>query len=243
MTVAVSVDQSNSLPELAARIRAEHKATSAALKSSVAHGIAAGELLTEAKAKVPHGQWLPWLKENCAMSERTAQLYMRLAREKAAFKSATVADLDMAVEGAVARLSMKAADELLRNRPGQFKGFVPPEGRCFVGTLQGDDIIDGLIITPSETADHFYVSRFQLKPNNSWIDGLCRPARGNALDTMVSTFKGPPWKDAYWMAAPYQHPRDRNIFCAGDGRETSFSDEAFGHFLGLVETYVAEARR
>ena len=36
---------SNSLPDLAARICAEHEATSAALKSSVAHGIAAGELL------------------------------------------------------------------------------------------------------------------------------------------------------------------------------------------------------
>src|SRR5712671_939062 len=52
---------SNSLPELAARIRAEHAATGEALKSSIDHSIAAGELLIEAKAKVPHGEWLPWL--------------------------------------------------------------------------------------------------------------------------------------------------------------------------------------
>ena len=73
---------SNSLPELAARIRAEHEATGDALKSSVEHGIAAGELLIEAKAKVQHGQWLPWLRDNCEMSERTAQLYMRLAKNR-----------------------------------------------------------------------------------------------------------------------------------------------------------------
>jgi len=34
---------SNSLPELAARIRAEHEATGAALKSIIDHSIAAGE--------------------------------------------------------------------------------------------------------------------------------------------------------------------------------------------------------
>ncbi len=79
----VTTAQSNSLADLAARIRAEHEATDKALKSSVAHGITAGELLIEAKEKVPHGQWLPWLKENCAISERTAQLYMRLAKNRA----------------------------------------------------------------------------------------------------------------------------------------------------------------
>jgi hypothetical protein len=87
------LSRSNSLPELAARIRAEHEATSSAIKNSVAHGIAVGELLLEAKAKVPHGQWLPWLAENCAMSERTARNYMRLVR--LGVKSATVADLGL----------------------------------------------------------------------------------------------------------------------------------------------------
>src|SRR6516164_1016138 len=87
------VERSNYLPELAARIRAEHEATAASLKSSVEHGIAAGELLIEAKSKIPHGQWLPWLKANCAMSERTARDYMRLARLKV--KTATVAHLGL----------------------------------------------------------------------------------------------------------------------------------------------------
>ena len=50
------IDGSNSLPELAARIRAEHEATGLALKSSVEHGIAAGVLLIEVKAMLPHGQ-------------------------------------------------------------------------------------------------------------------------------------------------------------------------------------------
>ena len=56
----------NSLPDLAARIKAEHEAVSTALKESVAHAIAAGELLIEAKAQLGHGQWLPWLMAGSA---------------------------------------------------------------------------------------------------------------------------------------------------------------------------------
>jgi Protein of unknown function (DUF3102) len=99
---------SNSLPELAARIRAEHAATGEALKSSVEHSIAAGELLIEAKAKVPHGQWLPWLRDNCAISERTAQLYMRLAKNRTAIEGQIrngVADLSLNEAAALLMLS------------------------------------------------------------------------------------------------------------------------------------------
>jgi Protein of unknown function (DUF3102) len=41
----------------------------------------AGDLLLLAKAECPHGSWLPWLRANFKFSERTAQDYMRIARE------------------------------------------------------------------------------------------------------------------------------------------------------------------
>ena len=78
--------RSNSLNDLAGRIRAEHVATSAALKSSIKHAMAAGDLLIEAKAQLQHGQWLPWLAEHCEISERAAQLYMRAARNREAIE-------------------------------------------------------------------------------------------------------------------------------------------------------------
>lgn len=40
-----------------------------------------GERLIEAKEKLPHGEWLPWLNEKVDFSERTARNFMRLARE------------------------------------------------------------------------------------------------------------------------------------------------------------------
>ena len=75
--------ESNYLPELAGRIRAEHTAVADALKDSLRHAITAGELLIVAKAQVPHGQWLSWLREHCAISERTEQFYMRVAKNRA----------------------------------------------------------------------------------------------------------------------------------------------------------------
>lgn len=40
-----------------------------------------GRCLIEAKDMLPHGEWLPWLNEQVELSERTAQKFMKLARE------------------------------------------------------------------------------------------------------------------------------------------------------------------
>jgi hypothetical protein len=87
----MDIKTSNSLIDLAARIKTEHQAVATALKQSVKHAIAAGELLIEAKDQVPHGRWLPWLRDHCTISERTAQLYMRVAKNRADIEGATAA--------------------------------------------------------------------------------------------------------------------------------------------------------
>jgi len=101
---AASLASSNSLVDLAARIRSHHDATKAALKTGIDHAMAAGDLLIEAKAQIPHGIWLPWLKEHCAVSERTARLYMRLARNRSEIEIGNVADLS--VRGALALITL-----------------------------------------------------------------------------------------------------------------------------------------
>jgi hypothetical protein len=95
----------NSLPDLAARIKAEHEAAAESLKDSVRHAIAAGELLIEAKARLQHGQWLPWLWDHCTISERTAQLYMRVAKNRA--------EIETQMRNGVADLSLNETAALL----------------------------------------------------------------------------------------------------------------------------------
>jgi len=67
------------LMELSTDINTEHRLATNAAKTAIQHAINAGALLNEAKARVKHGEWLPWLQENCELSERTARNYMRLA--------------------------------------------------------------------------------------------------------------------------------------------------------------------
>jgi hypothetical protein len=83
------------LDDLALRINAEHEAAFKSARAALEHAINCGRLLLEAKAKAPRGTWLPWLREHTAVSERTAQRWMRFAENAEALlaKSATVADL------------------------------------------------------------------------------------------------------------------------------------------------------
>jgi hypothetical protein len=107
-TAITAIESSNSLADLAARIKAQHAAVSIALKDSVRHAIEAGALLIEAKAQVPHGQWLPWLHDHCTMAERTAQLYIRCAKNRIVIEEQIrngVADLSLNEAAAMLALS------------------------------------------------------------------------------------------------------------------------------------------
>lgn len=53
--------------------------------------ITIGQRLIEAKAMLEHGEWLPWLTEQVEYSERTAQKFMKIAREYS--NPSAVADL------------------------------------------------------------------------------------------------------------------------------------------------------
>jgi hypothetical protein len=74
---------------------------------SLVHAIEAGEALLEAKEQMNHGEWLPWLRDNCEMSESTAQVYMRLAK----YKDEVLANPQRAAD-----LSIRAALDALRAR-------------------------------------------------------------------------------------------------------------------------------
>ena len=86
----------NRLPILAAEIRKAHADVQDAARAAAEHAITAGKALIEAKGLVKHGEWLPWLREHCALAERTAQVYMQIA------KTGLTADV-------VAEIGLKAA--------------------------------------------------------------------------------------------------------------------------------------
>ena len=81
MNMDTTIAKADSLDGLAVEIIVEHEAALKAVRSGLEHARRAGELLIEAKAAQEHGAWLPWLAEHCpAISERVAQMYMRVAQ-------------------------------------------------------------------------------------------------------------------------------------------------------------------
>ena len=53
------------------------------------------------KKQVPHGQWLRWLEDNCGVSERTAEAYMTLARNKPKVDAIIATAANMTLAGAL----------------------------------------------------------------------------------------------------------------------------------------------
>lgn len=80
-----ATDTIPTLDQLAETINAEHRACENAARAALDHAIRCGGRLVEAKAKLRHGEWLPWLGANCELADRTSQAYMRLYENRSRF--------------------------------------------------------------------------------------------------------------------------------------------------------------
>jgi hypothetical protein len=77
----VAVKSGGTLTDLAERIKAARQQAEESFRAGMTHAVEVGRLLIEAKDQLEHGEWLPWLKDHCDLTERLAQKYMRVARE------------------------------------------------------------------------------------------------------------------------------------------------------------------
>lgn len=74
-----------------------------------------GHRLNEAKEMLPHGEWLPWLTERVEFTERTAQKYMRLAREWPNTKA--LSDLGLTKAFSLLSLPSEERDQFMAEQP------------------------------------------------------------------------------------------------------------------------------
>ena len=85
MTATDVAPRNTGLDDLALRIKSAHQSIRDAAKAIVSRAIDAGLALNDARSKLPYGDWLPWLKGNCGLSERTAYNYMLIANNRTRF--------------------------------------------------------------------------------------------------------------------------------------------------------------
>jgi hypothetical protein len=95
--MTTTLTKTDELTTLAESVNEHHRECELAARSAIGHAKVAGELLIEAKGRVSHGEWLPWLEGNVECSQRTSQGYMKVAREWKRLESKTqrVADLSL----------------------------------------------------------------------------------------------------------------------------------------------------
>jgi hypothetical protein len=93
-----------SLGNLAERINEEHRACETAAGAALAHAMSAGELMTEAKQRLPHGAFGPWLAENFAGSGRTARAYMRVYSRREELEAKRQGSATLSLDGALRAL-------------------------------------------------------------------------------------------------------------------------------------------
>lgn len=136
--------------DLATEINREHKLATARADEAIAHATAAGKLLIEAKAALPHGQWLPWLLDNIVVTARQAQRYMLVAQGK-----------PMPIRALPAKTTPVSHLEV--DAPRIFAGqpdpaaFVPEPGHCYAAVAPDGSIY---VVEPSKNhPGYFFVSK------------------------------------------------------------------------------------
>jgi len=82
-------------------------------KRTLDYGIRIGQLLTEQKADLKHGEFGLWIERSVPFSSRTARNYMKLFRNRDALKTETVSDFKSAYK----LLDMQISGELDRGIP------------------------------------------------------------------------------------------------------------------------------
>ena len=78
--MALTLVSTNRLQVLAHEIRAAHEAVKEAQRTAVAKARDAGLMLIEAKRLIGHGNWMRWLADNVAISDRSVRAYMQIAQ-------------------------------------------------------------------------------------------------------------------------------------------------------------------
>ena len=107
--------------EQVAEINKLHQELQELAVGALDRAIRLGDLLSSTKSRLPHGQWLPWLTNNVAFSDRTARNYMRIFENRVALKSANVSDLGEAYQMVMlqSQVAGKTGDALMTKREAE----------------------------------------------------------------------------------------------------------------------------
>jgi hypothetical protein len=118
---------SNSLDALAAQINAEHEGVCASLRQSLQGAFKCGDLLIKAKRIAGHGNFEDWVHAHCDFGIRTAQFYMRVARNRAEIEAKAKPDSFLTMDDALNLLTASRIEGAALSSDGTVNISLDPE--------------------------------------------------------------------------------------------------------------------
>src|SRR5262245_3658536 len=102
----------------AARVNEEHRAFRKSARDALEHMGEVGRLLREQKGNLPHGAWLPWVRDHLEFGEREAERYMLAYKHREEIRHA-VSDLNTTITSLsqALRLVAETREVVLQVRP------------------------------------------------------------------------------------------------------------------------------
>jgi len=116
------------LVALAEGINEQHQLCKQSVRTTLEHAVKAGELLEKVKREVEHGDWGQWIADNCNLSSRTAQFYMKVSRKKRQLKNEMIS-----------HLNLSSAIKLLQ-KPKKKKKLIQKKKKKKTSKLPGDEV-------------------------------------------------------------------------------------------------------
>lgn len=152
--------------DVAAEINRHHGLAVARAGEAIQHVIAAGKLLLEVKAALPHGQFGEWMEANLQVSARQAQRYMAAAQGKA-IPSRALGNQDR-----------KNDTVSYLPRPS----FIPADGHWY-SCASSDSRMDFVIEPSSEHVGFFFVTH--IDDDGEAFNCTKRPLRADVVETVL----------------------------------------------------------
>lgn len=176
----------------AAEICQLHREITEHLQTSLEKAIRIGQMLTEQKASLPHGDFGPWVAANLPFTDRTARSYMRFYRERDLLKTENVSVLS------------DASRLLATAKPS---AWLPDVGEITIGTYcTGKDEMRTVYIQRHENPEfaRWYQVVFTGKGEDdpSWIEGSWRGMHIDYLEGFVGRTYHVPFDAIDWEHVP-----------------------------------------
>lgn len=182
-------------------IKTLHDEVTEALRAALPKAIRIGELLTETKASLQHGEWGEWCEKNLPFTARTASNYMKVFANQHQLESETVSDLS-------------GAYRMLSAPKKKYGEIVPAPGCALIGDIDDKDgSFSRFCVYPSEHEGFYYLSYIWSEGQDAAaiVEGTKKPIREDSFGFFFEKTSRYGVTEYEWNAKPME-PQKYNLF-------------------------------